>query len=288
MRPLRLFRSPFRFALLLAGAGLLASLYGFPPNPHYTIYGIVRDELGNTLQIAGSEVALLRDGVEIDRVPVSIGIHPDHNYELRIRIDQARPGTRSYSVSALPPDGLYALAVHVRGQVLLPIEASGGNLQAGKGGERVRLDLNLGVDTIGDGIPDAWKEWQLYMAGHYPGSPGWDLGNVTRDGDYDGDGISNYHEYIAGTFAGDATDRFDLKLLALADGVATLEFFGITGKVYRIEASSDLVSWSEVPFALSPGGDTRMHHRAPDVGIVRAYVEAPDAAPRSFYRLTVR
>jgi len=93
----------------------------------------------------------------------------------------------------------------------------------------------LGEDKDGDGLPDAWEEWQLYIAGRRPGVNGWDLSLITRDGDFDGDGISNFHEYIAGTFAADPSDRFELRLLGKTASAVQLEFFGITGKVYTVE-----------------------------------------------------
>ena len=93
-----------------------------------------------------------------------------------------------------------SVVVTMNGQNFYPIGVSG-SLRATGGGERVRLDLNLGEDKDGDGLPDAWEEWQLYIAGRRPGPNGWDLSLITRDGDFDGDGISNFNEYIAGTFA---------------------------------------------------------------------------------------
>ena len=59
---------------------------------------------------------------------------------------------------------------------------------------------------VDGGIPDAWEQSQLYAAGILPGEDGWDLSLIDRDGDFDKDGISNWLEYIAGTFATDPTD----------------------------------------------------------------------------------
>jgi hypothetical protein len=186
----------------------------------------------------------------------------------------------------VPALGLFSLAVDLDGQRYYPIEVAG-QLQAGQGGERVRLDLNLGSDTDLDGLPDVWEEWQLYQLGEYPGAPGWTLARVTRDGDLDGDGVSNFQEYVAGTFAGDATERFELKLLSIANGVASFQFFAITGKVYKIEASTDLVTWAEIPFSVAAGATPALFHRAADVAVLPAYADYP-AGQKRFYRLTVR
>ena len=248
-----------RAALLLLVGWVLggAVLKAYPPVPYYTLFGVVRDQVGATLRVDGAEIVLLRDGKEIGRTPVYPDLRVDSNYELKIRIDQGHTGTRVYSTSALQPQGVYSLLVVINGQNLYPIEVSG-TLRAGTGGERVRLDLNLGVDANRDGLPDAWQEWVLYQAGRRPGTPEWDINLITKDGDFDGDGISNF-----------------------------LEFYPITGKVYGIEESADLKTWQTVPFTVSTGSPPAILHRAQDIGITTAQVAAPATTSR-FYRLTVR
>jgi hypothetical protein len=200
--------------LLLAALTFIFTLpftaSAFPPVPNYTIYGLVRDQVGATLAVDGAEIILLRDNVEIGRAPIFKDLRLDSNYELNIRIDQQNAGTRTYSTKAVAPQGIYSLKIVMNGQNFFPIEASN-TLRAGNGGERVRLDLSLGVDANNDGLPDAWQEWVLYQAGRRPGQAGWDINLVTKNGDFDGDGTSNFLEYVAGTFAGDATERFELR-----------------------------------------------------------------------------
>ncbi len=246
----------------------------------------MRDQVGATLRVDGAEISLLRDGVEIGRAPIYGDFRADSNYELQIRVDQGRPTTRVYSDKAVAANGLYSLVVKMNGQDFYPIEVSG-QLRVGKGGERERLDLNLGVDANYDGLPDAWQEWQLYQAGRRSGTPGWDINLITKDGDFDGDGTSNYLEYVAGTFAGDATERFELKILGKTATAVRFEFFAITGKTYAIEESADLKTWTVVPMATTPTGTAADYFRAPAVDILPAYVTTTSAASR-FYRLTVR
>lgn len=279
--------SPFRFWLSIALGFTVASIAAaFPPAPHYTIYGVVRDQVGTTLSVEGAQIVLLRDNVEIGRVPVFKDLRLDLNYEFAIPIDQTRSSTRNYSSKAVPADGLYSLYVEMNGGRFYPIEVSG-TLRAGQGGERVRLDLNLGADTDGDGLPDAWEEWQLHQAGRVPGTPGWNLALIDRNGDFDGDGTSNYQEYLAGTFAGDATERFELKITGKIATTVSFEFFAITGKVYAFEESANLQTWTVVPFATTPGGATTALWRATAVGVQPAYVTFSAGISR-FYRLTVR
>lgn len=134
----------------------------------------MRDQVGATLKVDGAELILLKDGMEIGRSPVSKDLRGDFNYELRVSVDQNLPATRSYSEKAVAAGGLISVVVTMNGQQFYPIGVSG-SLRATAGGERVRLDLNLGADTDGDGLPDAWEEWQLYIAGRRPGANGWDL-----------------------------------------------------------------------------------------------------------------
>ncbi len=274
------------FSLLALVLGFIGPASAFPPAPHYTIYGVVRDQVGATLQVEGAQILLLRDNVEIGRAPILKDLLLDQNYELHIRIDQNRAATRTYSGKAIAAAGLYSVVVELNGERFYPIEVSG-NLRVGQGGERVRIDFNLGADADGDGLPDAWEEWQLHQSGRVPGTPGWNLALITRDGDFDGDGTSNYLEYLAGTFAGDATERFELKITGKTATVVSFEFFAITGKVYAIEESTDLRTWTPAPFASSAGGATTTLHRATAVGIQPAYVTVPAGVAR-FYRITVR
>ncbi len=268
--------------LVLGGPGLQA----YPPAPYYTLFGVVRDQVGATLRVDGAEIVLLRDGKEIGRAPIYSDLRLDSNYELKIRIDQGHTGTRVYSTNALQPQGVYSLLVVINGQNLYPIEVNG-MLRTGTGGERVRLDLNLGGDANRDGLPDAWQEWVLYQAGRRLGTPEWDINLITKDGDFDGDGISNFHEYVAGTFAGDPSERLELRLTHKTPTTVSLEFYTITGKVYGIEESADLQTWQATPFTVRSGSPPTTLHRAQEIGITTAQVAAPATASR-FYRLTVR
>lgn len=264
------------------------ALWAFPPAPHYTLFGLVRDQVGQRLGVEGASLVLLKGGVEIGRTPITTG-QLDRNYELRIRIDANRSGASLYSERAVAAEGAFSLLVEMNGSRFYPIEVAG-ELSAGKGGERVRLDLNLGEDTDGDGLPDIWEQWQLYQAGFFPDGDGrWDLSLIDRNGDFDGDGVDNHREYVAGTFAGDATEKFDLTIREKTAAGVRFEFYAITGKTYTIERSADGVTWTRVPFAIGAPADGGQSHSATSVGIVSAFaVPVPASADKEFYRLTVR
>jgi hypothetical protein len=65
------------------------------------------------------------------------------------------------------------------------------------------------------------------------------------------------------------------------------EFYAITGKIYTIESTLDLKTWTRVPFAVGAPGTGNNAHQATDVGVVSAFT-APRASAAEFYRLSVR
>ena len=279
-----------RFALLLMLSACLAAgwLQAFPPAPFYTLYGTVRDQVGQSINADNSYIVLLKGNVEIGRTLISSDTQLDQNYEMRIRIDQNRGGTTMYSDSAIVAQGAFSLLVELNGEKFYPIEVAG-TLTAGKGGERVRLDLNLGEDLDHDGLPDIWEAWQLYQAGYYPDDNGnWPVNLLDKNGDFDHDGLSNWQEYLAGTFAGDATERFILQIKEKTASQVRLEFFAITGKRYTIERSTDMKTWARVPFTAGTATDAGEIYEAADVSILPAFVTPAAGGAKEFYRLTVR
>ena len=275
----------------------------FPPAPFFTLFGMVRDEQGNALNIDGAEIVLFKSGAEFLRRPITESVRLDQNYQVRLRMDMQRLGTQTYSSLSSAAGASFTLGVVLNNVVYYPIEMSQSR-SVGQPGDRVRIDLTLGVDSDGDGIPDAWEQSQLYAGGVMPGENGWDLSLMARDGDFDGDGISNWHEYIAGTFATDPSDYLALQITETLPGHNRLRFFGIHGKVYSLEYSTDLQTWTPASFFLSspvpPPIDpddfdpvpflppaAQSSYRAANTDFADIFATA-DASGRTFYRLKVR
>lgn len=277
---------PLLASLCFLFAGI-PSVQAFPPAPYYTLYGTVRDQVGQTISADGATIILFSGSQELGRTPINSGVRLDQNYELNVRLDHNRGGTTLYTEKALAAQGAFNLAVDIAGTRYYPIEVAG-NLTAGKGGERVRLDLTLGQDSDGDGLPDVWEQWQLYQAGKDPDEDGnWALNLIDKNGDLDNDGSSNWLEYLAGTFAGDATERFSLDIKEKTAASVRFSFFAITGKTYTIESSTDMKTWTRVPFSVGTSAATSQSWQAADVAIVSAF-SAAGPGDRQLYRLTVR
>jgi hypothetical protein len=237
----------------------------------------------------GSSVILYQGSKLVLTQPLVESETASYNYQIRMRIDMFRPATTSYSSLALRAGADYTLAVNIGGQLFSPIEMKT-TPSVGAPAGRVRLDLTLGIDSEGDGIPDAWKESQLFHAGFLPGPDGWDLSLVGRNGDFDGDGVSNWDEYIAGTYATDANSYLKLEIKEVIGTFPHLEFYAIYGKTYSLESSFDLKTWTTTAFAIEKPEvatmATQISIRATTTGIMNIYPES--VAPAAFYRLTVR
>jgi hypothetical protein len=265
-------------------------LEGFPPAPFHTLYGDVRDQYGKLIPSEGSSVILYQSGKEVMRQSLTVPGALDYNYEMRLRIDMKRPSTSSYTSIALATGSSYTIAVDIGGQLYYPIEVTAPQT-TGAAASRRRLNLTLGVDSDGDGLPDAWEEAQLYHAGLLPGENGWELSLIDRDGDFDGDGISNGSEYIAGTYATDSDSILSLSMKEKLTTSARLEFYAFYGRSYTLESTTDLKTWKAVSFSLSDPA-------APDAAAVQSSltstvtdvisIYADASAQSTYYRLIAR
>jgi hypothetical protein len=83
------------------------------------------------------------------------------------------------------------------------------------------------ADTDHDGIPDAWMTQYF---GHATAQAG-DLSRPTDD--FDGDGMSNLAEYIAGTDPTNSLSYFKIESIAKT-GAAIMTFQAVSNKTYSV------------------------------------------------------
>jgi hypothetical protein len=273
-----------RLLPVVVAATLLVALPApaFPPAPPHVIYGTVRDEMGTPLNLSNTQIILEpTNGVQLTTALI-VDPEPGVNYRLSVPID-AGIAPDLYRPTALRPQVGFRIRVQVGTTTYLPVEMIGNLRNLGRSAEKTRIDLTLGEDTDGDGLPDSWERLLIAMLG----------GNLTladiRPGDdSDGDGISNHDEYIAGTYAFDPEDGFRLAWVDAAAASPRLEFLGIAGRTYTLQASTNLPAWQPMTFRLAGAvpGAGQSTYRATDVRWVQIEPVLPPGVSASawFFR----
>lgn len=237
-------RVPWLAAALLVAAPTASA---FPPAPHHTLFGMVRNQWGAPLDVAGAEVFIQTADAAGIQVNIAASTEPGVNYRMRVPMDSGRALDR-YQSSALQQSEPFQLKVQIGATTYVPLEMALAAHALGEPAGATHLDLTLGVDTDGDGLPDAWEQALLDALGG-------DLSDVTPDGDLDGDGLSNLNEFRAGTQAFNANEGFRLAFTDLSlEGHASLDFFAVRGRTYRLEVTSDLREWAPTSFRVVDGG----------------------------------
>jgi hypothetical protein len=253
---------------LLASASTTA--FAFPPAPPHTLYGMVRNQWGDPISVSGAEVFIqTTNGIGV-RTTLTASAGPGVNYEMQVPMDSGI-ALDLYQPTAVRQNQAFQLKVQIGSTTYLPIEMVISAHQIGRPAQSTRLDLTLGEDTDGDGLPDAWEQALIAMLGGT-------LADITPNGDADGDGISNLNEYLAGTYPFDPQDGFALSIVGWRSGNPILEFLAIRGRTYSLQASANLQQWTPVSFGVLSGSTTgplRATYYASDVRYLQVEVPAP-------------
>lgn len=281
-----LFRSHRRLLALAAGGILLlpSTSRAFPPAPPHVIYGQVRDEYGVPLTLANAQIIFSVEGTNGVQIVGSItpDLEPGVNYRLSLPMDS---GTKPdlYKPTALMPTAPFRIRVKIGNTTYLPMEMAANYANLGKPAQSTRIDLTLGVDANGDGLPDAWQQLLLAMLG--PGAL------IGPNDDADGDGISNLNEYLAGTYAFDPANGFRLDMVLGAGGTPLLEFMVISPRTYTVFGSTNLQTWA--PFEIKipadgPAAPNLPNYRATDIHTLQVQPILPPGPASSQYFFKVQ
>ena len=147
------------------------------------------------------------------------------------------------------------------------------------------VPVMLFIDSDGDGLPDAWEYLMIEMG------YGQTLADIRPQDDSDGDGISNYDEYIAGTYAFDPTDGFKFNIVGIQDNKPLLEFMVLPGRHYTVQGSTDMKTWSTINIRDQANGAAAALQSGYDATDVRTLRVAADVAAEQkmmFFRAVVR
>ena len=130
--------------IICLGALLTQEVFAYPPAPHHLLYGQVRDELGNAIDIPSAEVIL----EPLSGLELKTGLSPDYleagtNYRLEVPMDSGITSSL-YKPTALRPFLPFRLKVKIGRTTYLPIEMVGDYSKIGLPGATTRIDLTLG------------------------------------------------------------------------------------------------------------------------------------------------
>jgi hypothetical protein len=157
-------------------------------------------------------------------------------------------------------NGTLGLYVNSQPRRSLPIAASGGTGGLGAysdllvheaipAGATVKLQFDAGdvsanldyvlfrgyADSDGDGLPDDWELWRLGTIAYGPND------------DPDGDGNSNYAEWVADTDPMNPASNLRISNFQVSGGTATITYAPPPNRACFIQQSTDLRNWTFLP-----------------------------------------
>jgi hypothetical protein len=257
----------------------------FPPLPHHTVYGLVRDEFGNPLISPGTELTLETLAGAVITTTVVPGLEAGVNYRIEVPVD-AGLTSDLYRPTAMRPTAPFRIRVKIAGRTYVPLEMKANMALLGQPAQSSRVDLTLGEDTDGDGLPDGWER-SVIAAGNL----GLTLEGLKPGDRLNGNSLSVLEAYLAGTYAWDPKDGFRLDIVEFSAADPVLEFVALRGRSYTISASNDLLTWKPMKFRVQGGSSDApvSFHQTTQFQRVRVVAagEASDPAPK-FYKLQVK
>jgi hypothetical protein len=266
---------------------LCPAAHAYPPGPYTLVYGTVRDQYGTPLSSATALVVLQTPSGFQAAAPIVPGIATAGvNYLLKVPLDSAVTPDL-YNPNVVVPATPYKIVVVVGAVTNLPIEMVTTYQSVGQWTKATRVDLTLGVDSNGDGLPDAWEYGFMAMIGtNLP------LSSLTANSILTPDGLTLRQEFLLGTALFDPGDPLKIVFLGFNGASPLLQFPTISGRSYTVLVSADLKNWTATAFNLasdSAGTAARPYYIAPNVATIQVKLAPPAAGSRQqFYRIQVQ
>ncbi|MGD0260172.1 MAG: hypothetical protein ABSD29_10155 [Verrucomicrobiota bacterium] len=280
-----------RLALVLLALpiapGLCPTARAYPPGPYHVLYGTVRDQYGTPLSSAQAQIVLQTPAGLQFCAPVVPGISiPGVNYLLRVPLDSGVTPDL-YQPNVLVPAAPFKLVVVIGTVTNLPIQMTGTNFALGSWAMSTRVDLTLGVDSNGDGLPDAWEYAFLAAIGATN-----TLASLHANSVLTPDGLTLAQEFLLGTAVFDPDDPLKITFLGFNGASPVLQFPTLSGRSYTVRMSTNLKNWSLAAFNLAsdaPDAPARSVCIAPSTAIIQVYVAPPPAGTtKQFYQIQVQ
>ena len=247
----------------------------FPPAPHHLIYGTVRDQYGTPIMTDQAQIILeTPTGVQLMTTVVP-DITFDQNFELEVPMD-AGLTPDPYEPNALMTGASFVMYVVLGQTTNVPIQMTDNLPVLGQPGQQTRIDLTLGVDSNGDGIPDAWELAFLAAIGS-----NLSLANLSAGMHLTPDGLTLLEEFLAGTYPFDPQQPFVLTVVSFNSGAPLLQFTAMTGRYYTLLGSADLQTWTPLSFSVPAEADGTVHgyFYSPNIQSVQIQTIQPSSGP---------
>jgi hypothetical protein len=206
------------------------------PEPSLVIYGVVTDPSAGGIRVSYGTINWVfqptAGGSSVAVSGVLTNINDQFSYILRIPCETqigAQPVSAGALMLASSPTTYNCSQVTIQEVPAVFIQPAQTNLTllSTDRGRLLEIDLQVSLNSSGL-LPDAW---QLQYFGH--------LG-VDPSADPDGDGMSNYREYLAGTNPIDAQSRFQIVRVRPDPTGPFVDWSSVTGKLYTIQRSAAL------------------------------------------------
>ncbi len=182
---------------------------------------------GNTAPIADAgrdQVVIDTDGISGERITLDGSASRDSDgsivsYRWLLGSELIASGEQ---VELIVADGVYTFTLQVTDDA------------GGIASDTVTVSVSAAIDSDNDGMPDSYEK--MY--------------NLDEDADdseldSDGDGVSNYDEFITGTNPRDPSSRFLVEITGEASGVSIpLKWTSADGRSYAVMVSSNMVDWT--------------------------------------------
>lgn len=249
----------------------------FPPAPHHTFYGMVRDEYGRPLEGENTRILFESSSGRLLQANVSLGVIPGINYRIKIPMDSLA-AEDLYHPAAFFESMEFTIRVQVESRIYRPIELRGDFSTMGDPSGETRLDLTLGEDLDGDGLPDAWERSLL--------GAGQTLEDINGSDDTDGDGMSNLDEFISGNYAFDKNDGLRLEIVEIGEQGPVFEFLAVRGRSYELYGATQLNDWQPVSMKIAGAEESQNSWLAQESRMVQIQLELDPQQPTpQFFKL---